>query len=107
MSKSHVPTLPLVIPLYFRLEQHLEKHDNSEAEAFSSAASTGLTKLHKYTQLAYSSEITLVGNRKWYIPIKVLYLILSVLHPGMRLSFLQKAFSESKVARSRIPIRPI
>lgn len=56
MSKTSQPTLPFVLPTYYKLQQHLESvmRNRSNSVSIRSAAANGKDKLEKY--MAFANE---------------------------------------------------
>jgi len=68
MSVAHTPTLPLVLPLYVSLEQHLikTKNDMTLPRTIRSATGDALAKLRKYKNLAFNNQFYTVATSKSY-----------------------------------------
>jgi hypothetical protein len=72
LSKSNVPTICKVLPLYNLIEQHLRKAlANLELESdmynLDSAIEASLDKLEKYKNRALNSDYVLLGAGKCYL----------------------------------------
>ncbi len=64
MSHSKSPTIPFVLPLYYKMQQHLQAVVDSPHYSFTlqSAAEKGLEKLEKYFSIAREHHAYILGT---------------------------------------------
>jgi len=91
MSQSNVPTIPFVLPLYHKMEQHLTAVSTSWDKSFKiqHAAEKGLVKLRKYSVPAKGHHSYIIGTSELifcsiYPIIRCLNCLFLVLHPCLR-----------------------
>jgi len=90
MSHNTVPTIPFVLPLYQKMDKHLEAVSISWKHSFKiqEAARQGLAKLRKYSTPAKLHHSYILGTGKFssyyiYMSMEISFLTI-VLHPCLR-----------------------
>ena len=87
MSQSNIPTLPFVLPLYHKMEQHLVSISTSNDKSWKvqHASEVGLKKLRKYSVPAMAHHTYVIGTSKScpiLLSLSDFYVL--VLHPCLR-----------------------
>jgi hypothetical protein len=106
MSQNKVPTIPFVLPLYHKMEKHLEAISTDLGVTFKVqyAVEKGLEKLRKYSVPAkvHYSYILATGMFLYFIYPVILIFCATVLHPCLRSHwFASTAQSDDEDARKQ------
>lgn len=64
MSRADIPTIPLVLPMYTEMRNHLEnaKANTAYTSLVRKVAEVGLQKLGGYQQKAIQCDFNIIGN---------------------------------------------
>ena len=83
MSKSSVPTILFVLPMYKELKKKLTTHANNSTllPCLQFAAAAGLTKLNKYYDMAWANQFYWITTDKY-----TTYFYLNVIHQSSSFS---------------------
>jgi hypothetical protein len=75
MSHGKTPTIPFVLPLYHKMEKHLEAVANSRSSfTILNAVERGLEKLRKYSILAKKHHHNIIGTSRCFVALSLITL---------------------------------